>query len=90
MIPAGNGIRQGDSLSPLLFNVIMDELIRRVHTMRSYRMGDKEINIICYADDAALVAESEDDLQRLLHQLNRTAKSFNMIIADTKTKCMTT
>ena len=41
-------------------------------------------------DDAALIAESEDDLQKLLHEFNTTAKSFNMIISPTKTKCMTT
>lgn len=51
-------------------------------------MRHKEINIVNYADDAALVAESKDDLQRLLHQFNQAAKSSNRIIADTKTKCM--
>lgn len=62
-IPVGNGILQGDSLSPLLFNIYMNELIRKVHTVRGYRMGDKPINIIHYAYDSALVAESGDDLQ---------------------------
>ena len=34
--------------------------------------------------------ESEDDLQRLLSQFNKTAKKFNMVISVTKTKSMTT
>uniref|UniRef100_A0AAR5PIG0 Reverse transcriptase domain-containing protein n=1 Tax=Dendroctonus ponderosae TaxID=77166 RepID=A0AAR5PIG0_DENPD len=50
-------------------------------------MEDAEIKIMCYADDAALLAESEDDLQRLF---NRTANSLNMEISPTKTKCLTT
>ena len=37
-----------------------------------------------------LVAENEDDLQRLLHQFNLVAKSFNMVICVSKSKCMTT
>lgn len=40
----------------------MDEIIERVRKRRGYRMGGKEIQIICYADDAMLVVENEDDL----------------------------
>lgn len=89
-INVGCGIRQGDSLSPLLFNIIMDEIIRNVRLLKGYSMGDQEITILCYADDAVLVAENEDDLQRLLHRFNCTAKSLNMTISTQKTKCMTT
>ncbi|XP_057652376.1 uncharacterized protein LOC130891569 [Diorhabda carinulata] len=53
-------------------------------------MWDRNITILCYADDAVLVAKNEDDLQRLLNLFNWTAKSFNMIISASKTKCMTT
>ena len=55
----------GDSLSPLLFNIIMDELIIQVRKLKGYKMGDREIKTLCYADDAVLIAESEDELQRL-------------------------
>ena len=79
-ILAGNGIRQGDSLSPLLFNIIMDEIIKKVSKLRGYKMREKKINILC-ADNAVLVAENEDDLQRLLHQFNLVAKLFNMVIS---------
>ena len=78
-IPAGNGIRQGDSLSLLLFNIIMDEIIKKVSKLRGYKVGEKKINLLCYADDAVWVAEHEDDLQRLLHQFNLVAKSFNIL-----------
>lgn len=37
-------------------------------------MRNKEINISCYADDAALIAENEDDLQRLLLLFNKVAQ----------------
>lgn len=37
-------------------------------------MGDSVIKILCYTDDAVLVAENEADLQRLLRQLTRMQK----------------
>ena len=33
--------------------------------LQGYRIGNKEINIVCYANDTALIAGTEDDLQRL-------------------------
>lgn len=85
-IPVMTGIRQGDSLSPLLFNIVMDEVIKSVRSERGYRMGNQQIGILCYADDAVLIAESEDDLQRMLHKFNTTARQYIMIISTEKTK----
>ena len=57
-----NGIRQGDSLSPMLFNLIMDKIIENLPKELGYRMGNDLIHIICYADDAVLIADSEENL----------------------------
>ena len=32
--------------------------------MKGYSLGEKDINIVCYADDAVLITESKDDRQR--------------------------
>uniref|UniRef100_A0AAR5PIR3 Reverse transcriptase domain-containing protein n=1 Tax=Dendroctonus ponderosae TaxID=77166 RepID=A0AAR5PIR3_DENPD len=68
----------------------MEEIVRSVRGLKGYKMGDAEIQIMCYADHAALIAEGEDDLQRLLHLFNLKAKSLNMEISPTKTKCLKT
>ena len=83
-----SGVRQGDSLSPALFSLIMDELISHVKEMKGYNLGEKDINIVCYADDAVLITESEDDLQRLLHQFGKIADKFNMQVSVEKTKSL--
>lgn len=73
-VPVSTGIRQGDSFSPILFNIIMDEIIKVVKMVgRGYRMGEQEIKILCYADDAVIISEDEDNLQRLLFQFETAA-----------------
>lgn len=47
-------------------------------------MGDIDIKIMCSADDAVPIAESEDDSQRLLHHFNTREKKFQMNISMTK------
>ena len=55
----------------------MDEIITEVKKVeREYRMGDKEIKAICYADDVVLISESEDNLQRLLYKFEKNCVSF--------------
>lgn len=51
-------------------------------------MGNRYIKILCYADDAILIAEDEDGLQRLLYRFTTTAQDFNMIISTKKTQSM--
>ena len=78
-IPVTTGIKQGDSLSPILFNIITDEFTNEVKkTGRGYRMED--IKIMYYADDAVLISENKDKLQKLHLRLEQTAKRMNMKI----------
>jgi hypothetical protein len=68
IISINGSVRHGDSLSPLLFNFVMNDIIKNSKDKKGYRMGNKEVNIIFYADDAVLIAGREENLQRLLHQ----------------------
>lgn len=72
-----------------MFNLMMDKVIGDIRPMARYRMARKNINIICYAGDAALLANSEDDLQRMLHQFVRSAGTLHMDMSKQKTKCLT-
>jgi hypothetical protein len=56
---------------------------------KEYKIGDKEMNIIRYADDAVLNADNESNLQRLLHQFMLSCQKFHMKMTVSKTKALT-
>lgn len=59
--------------------MFIDEIIESVkNTNISYKMENRSLGTLCYADDAVLMANNEDDLQRLLHRFNITAHKLNM------------
>lgn len=66
----------------------MDRVIDNFPRNTGYKMGNTCFKVVCYADDAALIAESEDELQRLLHAFDQKAIRDNMEIKAEKTKCM--
>lgn len=54
-----NGVRQGGIMSPLLFNVYMDDLSRELQTLPvGCCMSNCLINHLFYADDACLLSPS--------------------------------
>jgi hypothetical protein len=61
-----------------------------VKTKPGYQLGSLNIQIVCYADDAVLIADSEDKLQELLNQFCNTAKTYNMAVFTSTTKTLTT
>ena len=63
------GVRQGDPLSPVVFNLIMDGLIRHLPPHIGYQLGGKLVSVVAYADDITLVAASPEGLQVLLSKV---------------------
>ena len=65
--PIGNGVKQGGILSPLLFNVYMDNLSLQLHRQSiGCSVGSTVVNHMLYADDVVLFAPSAKGLQKLL------------------------
>lgn len=51
-----------------------------------YRTHQEELIVLCYADDAVLISENEDEFQKLLHQFYLTGMRYNMAISVPKIK----
>ena len=65
----GKGIRQGFILSPCLFNLYTEYIMRNAgleEAQAGIKIGRRIINNLRYADDTTLMAESEEELQSLL------------------------
>lgn len=60
-------ICRGDNLSPIVFNVVVNE-------GPGYRMFNKSLEILCYALDATLIAEDEHDAASIVQILKRLQK----------------
>ncbi|VDI35540.1 Hypothetical predicted protein [Mytilus galloprovincialis] len=51
-------------------------------------LADKNLSVLLYADDIALIAKSELDLQCMLDKLHRWCKQWRVLINTDKSKCI--
>ncbi|KAF8784079.1 Retrovirus-related Pol polyprotein type-2 like protein, partial [Argiope bruennichi] len=54
------GVRQGDPLSPLLFLLVFEEVLKSIPVFEGYMLHGRRVNHIAYADDLVLVADLYD------------------------------
>ena len=70
----GKGVRQGCILSPCLFNLYAEYIMRNtglVETQAGIKIAGRNINNLRYADDTILMAESEEELKSLLMKVKK-------------------
>ena len=63
------GVRQGDVLSPQLFNLYLNDIPNILDKNDGVKLGMKNLNVLMYADDIALLSNSLDGLQRSLNKV---------------------
>ena len=70
----GKGVRQGCILSPCLFNLYAEYLMRNAglsEAQAGIKIAGRNINNLRYADDTTLMAESEQELKSLLVRVKK-------------------
>ena len=65
----------------------MNEITKNLKGLQGYPLGDENVNMICYADDATLIADNEDDL-RLLNSFSQSCTNFDLKISSKKMKSL--
>ena len=83
------GVRQGCILSPHLFSVYTEKIMRDADVNNfGIKIGGQKISNLRYADDTALCADSHEDICQLLNNINEEGKLKNMKLNAKKTKVM--
>ncbi|KAG8177076.1 hypothetical protein JTE90_015728 [Oedothorax gibbosus] len=81
-IHPARGVRQGDPLSPLLFLIVFDHVLRSIPPNEGFMLGDKLISHLAYADDLIIATNSKRSLQRIfdaiLPTLGATGLEINL------------
>jgi len=63
------GLRQEDALSPILFNLILEKVIRETNCNNGIVLGNSNINILAYADDIAILGDTEETVKQVCRKL---------------------
>jgi hypothetical protein len=82
------GVRQGCPLSPILFNFVIDWILKiSVRDFNGVTVGpDTSITDLDYADDICVLANSYTELQHVLDKIDAVSRSVGLKINAGKTK----
>ena len=86
--PIRNGLKQGDALSPLLFNFALDYAIRRVQVKQDGLKLNGKHQLLANADDVNKLGESIHTLKENAEALVAATREIGLEISADKTKYM--
>ena len=85
----GKGVHQGCILSPCLFNLYAEYIMRNAgleEAQAGIKIARRNLNNLRYADDSTLMAESEEELKSLLMKVKEESKNVGLKLNILKTK----
>jgi uncharacterized protein YabE (DUF348 family) len=84
--PIQNGIKQGDALSPLLFNFALEYAVRKVQENQVGLKLNGTHQLLAYADGVKLLVDNIDTMKKSIETLIDASKEVGLEINVEKTK----
>ena len=87
----GKGVCQGWILSPCLFNLYAEYIMRNAgleEAQAGIKIAGRNINNLRYVDDTTLMAETEEELKSLLMKVKKESEKAGLKLSIQKTKIM--
>ena len=76
-------------MSPTLFCIFINDLITEINGLgKGLKLGTSQLSILIFADDIALLAENEQDLQSMLNCVHSWCDKWRMAVNLDKTNVM--
>lgn len=63
-----NGLRQGDAMSPVLFTLALESVIRKVPRTEDLTLKDGNI-ILAYADDIIIIGKTQEEVKKSIMEM---------------------
>lgn len=83
------GLKQGDALSPVLFNLALEKAIRELQKETTgIEINQQKIQILGFADDLNIIGNTRDDTEKAAKVLEIAAEKLGLKINTEKTKIM--
>lgn len=79
------GVKQGDPLSPLLFNLAIEPIIKYIdECTEGVSVNNEFISVLAFADDIVLIAKNEEEARKQVEIVNKYFTSINMSLSVSK------
>lgn len=82
-----NGLKQGDVMCLVLFNIALESVIRKIPQTETLNLDEGNI-FRAYADDIMIIGKSREDIQSTVEELIKVGKYIGLTMNSGKTKYM--
>ena len=78
MVQPTSGVRQGDCLSPIIFNLASEPIIRKAIEIAGYDLFGSKAKLTAYADDLAIITGSHEEMMSALDGILEVSSSIGL------------